>query len=242
MPELPDVEGFRQVLESCARRRVIRRVEVRDTGVLHGVSARRLRDALEGRRFAAPERHGKWLLARTTAGGPTVLLHFGMTGLLLCRHPDDPPEPHDRVLFTVGADRRLHYRDQRKLRGLWLADDESAVDRLLADQGPDALAVDRAAFEAALTTHRGGIKSVLTDQHVLAGSAICSPTRSCGVPGCARPVPRGTSPRPNSGACSPTCAAPCAPRSPRAGSRPATPGSPATATSPARSARAAAPS
>ncbi|MEU6282041.1 DNA-formamidopyrimidine glycosylase family protein [Streptomyces sp. NPDC047028] len=169
MPELPDVEGFRQVLESCARRRVIRRVEVRDTGVLHGVSARRLPDALEGRRFAAPDRHGKWLLARTTAGGPTVLLHFGMTGLLLCRHPDDPPEPHDRVLFTVGADRRLHYRDQRKLRGLWLADDESAVHRLLADQGPDALAVDRAAFEAALTAHRGGIKSVLTDQHVLAG-------------------------------------------------------------------------
>ena len=70
MPELPDVEGFRRVFVSCAKGRVIRQVDVRDAGVLHGVSARRLREALEGRRFTGAERHGKWLLART--GGPTL--------------------------------------------------------------------------------------------------------------------------------------------------------------------------
>ena len=83
MPELPDVEGFRKVLESCAEGRVIQRVDVRDAGVLHGVSVRRLREALEGRRFTEPERHGKWLLART-GDGPTLMLHFGMTGRLVC--------------------------------------------------------------------------------------------------------------------------------------------------------------
>ncbi|MER7799992.1 DNA-formamidopyrimidine glycosylase family protein [Streptomyces parvulus] len=167
MPELPDVEGFRRVLASCATGRVVRRVEVRDAGVLHGVSARGLRDALEGRRFTRAERHGKWLLART--GGPTVLLHFGMTGMLLCGRPDDPADPHDRVLFTVSRDRRLCYRDQRKLRGLWLAHDESDVGRLLAGQGPDALTVDRETFEEALAGRRGSVKTALTDQSVLAG-------------------------------------------------------------------------
>ncbi|MFH0521737.1 Fpg/Nei family DNA glycosylase [Streptomyces sp. M41] len=167
MPELPDVEGFRNVLQSCAQGRVVRRVEVRDTGVLHGVGARQLREALEGRRVTGTERHGKWLLART--GGPTLLLHFGMTGRLLCAHPDDPAEPHDRVLFTVARDRQLRYRDQRKLQGLWLAHDESDVVRLLAGQGPDALTVDRAEFEAALASHRGRLKAVLIDQSVLAG-------------------------------------------------------------------------
>ncbi|MGW1751022.1 Fpg/Nei family DNA glycosylase [Streptomyces sp. NPDC002092] len=167
MPELPDVEGFRKVFVSCAKGRVIRRVDVRDAGVLHGVSARRLREALEGRRFTGAERHGKWLLART--GGPTVALHFGMTGLLVCARPDEEAAPHDRVLFTVGADRQLRYRDQRKLQGLWLADDETAVGRLLARQGPDALAVDRERFEAALCARRGTIKTVLTDQSVVAG-------------------------------------------------------------------------
>ncbi|MFF3328649.1 Fpg/Nei family DNA glycosylase [Streptomyces sp. NPDC002888] len=167
MPELPDVEGFRKVLTSCARGRVIRRVDVRDAGVLHGVSARRLREALEGRRFTEPERRGKWLLART--GGPTLMLHFGMTGQLVCARPDDDYAPHDRVLFTVGADRQLRYRDQRKLQGLWLAHDDAEAARLLDRQGPDALAVDREEFEAALSARRGGVKTVLTDQSVLAG-------------------------------------------------------------------------
>ncbi|UUU32357.1 Fpg/Nei family DNA glycosylase [Streptomyces sp. CA-210063] len=167
MPELPDVEGFRKVLESCAKGRVIQRVDVRDPGVLHGTSTERLRDALEGRRFTEPERHGKWLLART--GGPTLLLHFGMTGRLLCGRPDDAVEAHDRVLFTVARDRQLRYRDQRKLRGLWLADDESEVARLLERQGPDAMAVNREEFEAALAARRGSVKTALTDQSVLAG-------------------------------------------------------------------------
>ncbi|MFJ5730296.1 Fpg/Nei family DNA glycosylase [Streptomyces paradoxus] len=167
MPELPDVEGFRQVLESCAKGRLIRRVDVRDAGVLHGVDARGLRDALEGRRFGAPQRHGKWLLART--GGPTLVLHFGMTGRLVCGQDDDPVEAHDRVLFTLGGGRQLRFRDQRKLQGLWLAHDESDVERLLRRQGPDALAVDRAEFEEVLSSRRGHLKTALTDQSVLAG-------------------------------------------------------------------------
>ncbi|WP_031483023.1 Fpg/Nei family DNA glycosylase [Streptomyces bicolor] len=167
MPELPDVEGFRRVLESCAKGRVIQRVDVRDTGVLREVSTRRLRDALEGRRFTQPERHGKWLLART--GGPTLMLHFGMTGQLVCGRPGDEVEAHDRVLFTLARDRQLRFRDQRKLQGLWLADDESEVARLLGRQGPDAMAVDRAEFQAVLSVRRGSVKAALIDQSVLAG-------------------------------------------------------------------------
>jgi formamidopyrimidine-DNA glycosylase len=167
MPELPDVEGFRKVFESCAKGRVVRRVDVRDAGVLHGVSARRLGDALEGRRFTGAERHGKWLLAHT--GGPTLVLHFGMTGRLVCGRPDDAVEPHDRVLVTVTGGHRLCYRDQRKLQGLWLAEGDADIERLLTGQGPDATTVDRTDFEAALRDRRGRVKTVLTDQSVLAG-------------------------------------------------------------------------
>ncbi|MFH9006150.1 Fpg/Nei family DNA glycosylase [Streptomyces afghaniensis] len=167
MPELPDVEGFRQVLESCAKGRVVRRIEVRDAGVLHGVGVRRLRDALEGRRFGTPERHGKWLLART--GGPTLVLHFGMTGRLVCARPEDAVEAHDRVLFTLSGNRQLRFRDQRKLQGLWLAHDDSDLDRLLRRQGPDAMTVGRAEFDAVLSARRGHLKTALTDQSVLAG-------------------------------------------------------------------------
>lgn len=166
MPELPDVEGFREVLDSCARDMLIRHVEVYDTGVLHGVSARRLRRELEGRRFKEPGRHGKWLIARTD--GPALLLHFGMTGSLLCCRPADEPHAHDRVVLTVNRDRQLRYRDQRKLKGLWLADD-AALARTLESQGPDAAAVGPREFDALLSPRRGGLKSALTDQSALAG-------------------------------------------------------------------------
>ncbi len=39
MPELPDVEGFRRVLTSCGRR-IVTDIEVRDAGVLRGVTGK----------------------------------------------------------------------------------------------------------------------------------------------------------------------------------------------------------
>ena len=173
MPELPDVEGFRKVLDSCARDRPIRRVEVYDAGVLHGVTGDRLRRELEGRRFTEPARHGKWLLAPTDGdgdgtAGPTLLLHFGMTGRLVCCASGDERHAHDRVAFTLDAGRQLRFRDQRKLKGLWLAD-ASEVARTLDAQGPDAAAVSRGEFDELLHGRRGILKSALTDQSLLAG-------------------------------------------------------------------------
>lgn len=136
------------MLESCATGRLVRRVDVRDPGVLYGVDAPGLRDALAGRRFGSPRRQGKWLLAPT--GGPTLALHFAMTGSLVCGRADDTVEAHDRVLFTLGAGRPLRFRDQRELQGLRLAHARAEFDRVPGDR-------------------RGRLKTALTDQSVLAG-------------------------------------------------------------------------
>lgn len=168
MPELPDVEGFRRTLESCGRGRRIEDVQVSDSGVLRGVSVQCLRDALEGRRLADPRRHGKWLIARTD-GDPVLLLHFGMTGRLLCCPPDEPPHRHDRVRLDLGERRGLRYRDQRKLQGLRLATSTAEVEQVLARQGPDALVLDREALRAVLEARRATVKAVLLDQTAVAG-------------------------------------------------------------------------
>ncbi|WP_240134540.1 DNA-formamidopyrimidine glycosylase family protein [Streptomyces sp. MUM 178J] len=167
MPELPDVEGFRGVMQRCAGGRRVDGVEVRDAGVLRGVTARRLRRELQGRRFAQPWRHGKWLV--TPSDGPALVWHFGMTGELLCAAPDDAVEAHDRLLITLDGGRQLRYRDRRKLQGVRLAADEAAVERILADLGPDARGLDLSCFLRLLSGRRGGIKSALTDQSLLAG-------------------------------------------------------------------------
>ncbi|WP_443081053.1 DNA-formamidopyrimidine glycosylase family protein [Streptomyces sp. PmtA] len=168
MPELPDVEGFREVLSSCGRGRRVTRVEVRDPGVLRGVTVRRLRTEVEGERFGEPRRHGKWLIAPTD-DGPALVWHFGMTGALLCTPADEPLDRHDRVVLTLDDERQLRYRDQRKLQGVQLAGNEAAVGHILADLGPDALSVSRQEFRELLDGRRGAVKNVLMDQSVVAG-------------------------------------------------------------------------
>ncbi|MGW7694142.1 Fpg/Nei family DNA glycosylase [Streptomyces asiaticus] len=167
MPELPDVEGFRRTLASCAQGRRVERAEVADPGVLHGVTAQRLKRDLKGRRFAAPRRHGKWLIAPTD--GPTVVLHFGMTGRLVCGADSEPAGRFQRVAFDLDDGHRLGYEDQRKLQGIWLAATDDDIDRIIGDQGPDALSLSRADLDRLLEGRRGRVKATLTDQAVIAG-------------------------------------------------------------------------
>lgn len=95
MPELPDVEGFRRVLAGHAGRK-IDRVDVLDAGVLRGVGSHRLADTTSGYVFGTPRRHGKLLIGPLRSSGrrhrspePSLVLHFGMTGLLLSVSADE---------------------------------------------------------------------------------------------------------------------------------------------------------
>ncbi|WP_217206536.1 hypothetical protein [Streptomyces sp. AC550_RSS872] len=83
---------------------------------------------------------------------------------------------------------RVH-RDQRKLQRLWPADDDSDAVRLLEHQGPGALTVDRAQFEAALSARRGSLKSTETDRRRLS-THMRRTLRS--------PIPAGCVPSPDS--------------------------------------------
>lgn len=166
MPELPDVEGFRRVLADHAVGRRIERVEVADSGVLRGVTASDFDAALRDQRFAEPGRHGKWLLAPTS--GPTVLMHFGLTGGLRWVDRGAPANRFDRVSFVTGEG-ELRFEDMRKLQGITLARDDDEVRRVIGPLGPDALSVRPAEFARLLADRRGAIKAVLIDQEIIAG-------------------------------------------------------------------------
>ncbi|HZD65355.1 MAG TPA: DNA-formamidopyrimidine glycosylase family protein [Acidimicrobiales bacterium] len=171
MPELPDVEGFRSLFAARAAGRRVVDVEVLDAGVVRNTTPASLRRSLRGRRFDQPERRGKWLVAPTGDGGTaeaTVLFHFGMTGLLSWADGAGDRHTHDRVVF-VTEDGELRYRDQRKLRGLWLARGPDEVDAVIGRQGPDALGLGRRQLGERLSARRAGLKSALMNQSVVAG-------------------------------------------------------------------------
>src|SRR5918992_3845757 len=140
MPELPDVEGFKRYLKRHAAGKRVKDVEVLDWTMLRNASPRALAEATHGRALARPRRHGKWLL--TDAGDATVLMHFGMTGLLKW---GESRHRHDRIVFSF-AGGELSYRNMRKFGGVWLAHGEREIEAVTGPLGPDAMDVDADEF------------------------------------------------------------------------------------------------
>jgi len=166
VPELADVEGFRRVLARFAAGHRIDHVKAGVPAVIRNTSPQGLGRALHGRRFGPPRRHGKWLIA--PAEGRLLVLHFGMTGVLSWTKGAPRDEPDDAVTFRTGSG-VLHYRTKRKLGGVWLVRDESGLEAVTGPLGPDAAAIGREAFVSRLGERRGGVKSALMDQSLLAG-------------------------------------------------------------------------
>jgi formamidopyrimidine-DNA glycosylase len=138
-----------------------------DPTILRNATVEALGRALTGRRLHDPTRRGKWLLC--PSDGPTLLLHFGMTGDLVWSGDQPSRHRHDRLALAFVEGGELRYRNMRKLGGVWLAHDDAEVDDLLAGLGPDALAVDAGAFVERLARRRGGVKAALMDQSFVAG-------------------------------------------------------------------------
>lgn len=166
MPELPDVEGFRRQLAETLPGRRIRRARVKDPGVLRNTTAETFARRLTGHRFTVPRRHGKWLILPTD--GPALLIHSGMTGHPYYVGEGADAAPHERLVLELDEG-ELRYADLRKLRGVWLADDEEDIAHVTGPQGPDALGLGLSAFRDALAGRRGQLKATLMDQSVIAG-------------------------------------------------------------------------
>ncbi|QUH03769.1 Fpg/Nei family DNA glycosylase [Saccharopolyspora erythraea] len=165
MPELPDVEGFRRVAAEAGRQRV-RDVEVFDPQVVRGPV-----EQVRGRYLGEARRHGKWLVLPTSSRDgddpPWLLVHFGMTGMLLRCPPGEDVHAHDRVVLHLTRD-VLRYRDMRKLKGMRVVR-RSEVDGFLGELGPDAAAVPLRDFRACVGRGRRTLKSALMDQSTVAG-------------------------------------------------------------------------
>ena len=197
MPELPEVESARAVIERAGLQRRIVAVDDSDTYVCRPHHPGEIRDALVGRRLTAVHRQGKTMwcdtsgAGRSRADGPTLGIHLGMSGKIVVADADgteiDGGDYWERgraagdyrwsrfsVTFADGG--TLMLVDPRRLGRVRLM---PPIETL----GPDA-AVDhagtvprRARDAARLRSRRASSTSRRSP-----ASAICWPTRSCGAP------------------------------------------------------------
>jgi formamidopyrimidine-DNA glycosylase len=172
MPELPEVEFYRELAEK-ALHRPIKAIDAPDAWYLkRGATARSLRGALRGRQFTEARRIGKLLLLDVSEGGPTLGLRFGMSGrllvdgvagvddLLYASNRELSAWDRFRVRFTDGGDLRI--RDPRRLGGVELDPQEGRL-------GPDARALSARALRSILEVSSAPVKARIMDQAHLAG-------------------------------------------------------------------------
>jgi formamidopyrimidine-DNA glycosylase len=181
VPELPEVEVVRRGLaEHVVGRRL--------TGVtvLHPRPVRRhaagpadFAAALEGRLVVAARRRGKYLWLPLDDGA-ALLAHLGMSGQLLVRHPDDPPDRHLRVRFGLDSSEspergrartELRFADQRMFGGLAVSAGGAELPAEIAHIARDPLdpLFDDDAFVTAVRRRSSGIKRILLDQTAISG-------------------------------------------------------------------------
>lgn len=158
MPELPEAERARVILEAAVGRRIAA-VDDRDSYVCRPHAPGELADALIGHELASAHRRGKFLWVET-ADGPTLGLHLGMAGRIVLDPEDTSRWDRFTLWFEDGG--RLALRDKRRLGRAVLNPSHAHV-------GPDAATVGRSEFRRLIGTGRAPIKARLLAQGAISG-------------------------------------------------------------------------
>lgn len=171
MPELPEVETVRRILDPQLAGRIIRAVTVNRADVLAHPAPEEFCRAAAGAHVEGVGRRGKFLRL-CLAGGGEVLVHLRMTGCLVVAPAGWPEEKHTHVVFHLDDGCTLRFADARRFGRLWLrrAGEEdifSGVQKL----GPEPFdeAFDTAYLQQVLGARRRAVKECLLDQSVVAG-------------------------------------------------------------------------
>jgi formamidopyrimidine-DNA glycosylase len=167
MPELPDVDVFRQQMAAHGLGREIAAVDLRDSERLRGARTDDLVAALQGYAFDSASRHGKVLFLKVSCGW-TLAMHFGMIGRVVFHATAEAAPDHARLVLRFADGGYMSFDDTRRLGWVELTDDAGIYLRS-QDIGPDALTLDRTAFGQRLHAKHSTLKSALMDQATLAG-------------------------------------------------------------------------
>ncbi|MFN6549800.1 Fpg/Nei family DNA glycosylase [Mycolicibacterium septicum] len=171
MPELPEVEALADHLRRNATGRVVTRIDVAALSVLKTFDPPPT--ALHGQTVTGANRWGKYLGLEV---GPWHLItHLSRAGWLrwsdkLATTPLKPGKGPIalRVHLGEGVGFDLTEAGTQKRLAVWVVADPLDVPQIAA-LGPDALSLDSAGLAGVLAGQGGRIKTVITDQKVIAG-------------------------------------------------------------------------
>lgn len=166
MPELPEVESFKQYFDATTLGQKIKEIKIKDKKTIIPAEES-LVAALEGQTFETSYRIGKYLLSQSSAG-PWLMFHFGMTGYFQHGANSVPLPRFSRLVFYLENGYYLSYICPRKFGKIDLYESLEAF-RQAKNLSDDALVISLEDFSKNIHKRKAAIKTVLLDQKVCAG-------------------------------------------------------------------------
>ena len=171
MPELPEIEAVKRVIEPQIQGLAIEQVMVNRPEVVAHPSTDEFCTRITGQFFTEIDRRGKFLIL-CLSGGDKVVLHLRMTGCLLVTPADCPEEKHTHLVFHLSDSRELRFSDTRRFGRFWLlrqgeADTYTGMEKLGAEPFEPGFSGEY--LSTRLGKRKKAIKECLLDQNVIAG-------------------------------------------------------------------------
>ena len=169
MPELPDLEVVRDVLNDRIASQQITGIEILSPLVLLSLAVDEPKAFFVGQTVERIVRSGKFLVFKLSAES-WMVWNFMLAGHLRFCSTGDRALTRDYVKIDTSAGIHMRYYDARGMGKLYLTDDLSKVPGY-AEMGPDALddALTLGLFLDRLKRYRGEIKGILTRGTFVAG-------------------------------------------------------------------------
>lgn len=191
VPELPEVDSVRRLLDPVMRGRRVDAVLVRRAALRIPFPAG-FEERLVGHTVTGVIRRAKYLLARLSSG-ETLIVHLGMTGWFRVERASGPEfdaEPgetsddpkHDHVVFRLSSGMLVTFNDPRRFGLMDLAPSDGLdAHQALKGLGPEPLsdAFDGDALARACHRKKVPIKVALLDQRVVAGVGNIYASEAC---------------------------------------------------------------
>jgi len=174
MPELPEVETVARGLQREIAGRRILGVTLGKTDFIENPET--IERELPGRTVRAVVRYGKFLLLRLkpaeeereAESEAALLVHLGMTGMLMPQAVSEPRAKHTHVALLLDDGRELRYVDARRFGRISYLSGEK-LRKELQRFGADPLEAGLEEFAKRIHARRARIKALLLDQQVLRG-------------------------------------------------------------------------
>lgn len=189
MPELPEVETARRIIERYCVGRSITKVVARECGggprngkfdnkiIAEGVKESQLVATLRGRKVLSARRRGKQLWIEFSKSGPALLLHLGMTGSISVQGAERMvyvrfkqkdvqwPPRFTKLLLDFKDGKQLAFADPRRFGRILLRNDPEEhppISRLAVDPVTDTVPLKE--FLSGLASSRLPVKALLLCQ------------------------------------------------------------------------------